>query len=401
VNLGNLYQTSGRLTEATQQLEESVQLYPSPVGYLDLVGVYSSLGETEKLVNTVKTWSEKIPSDGTPHLAWSNYYASTGDYDNALAEAKRAVELESAPVHFASLTRSYFYMNRLDDAKATAEKAIAEKQEHPDLHYYLYVIAHERGDQTAMVREAAYWKGSPFEYFFVGTQGGFAAAEGRLREAETLYKRSVEIAAKAGSNEVDRFRTTAGPLYCLFGNCGKGIALANEALKVNHNRNILTDAAVTFAAAGDSPTMESLLTELTAKAPNDAFLQKVNVTSMRALAALQHDQPEQALDFLKKADPYKNLEQNYLKGLAHAKAGRAKEAAGEFQYVIDHHGLALIMFPVTYEMAHLQIARAYSAMGNTPTARQYYEKFLGFFKNADSDLPLLKDAHAELAKLPH
>ncbi len=400
VNLGNIYQNSGRLTEATQQLEESLQIMPSPSGYVNLAGVYSALGETDKLLNTYNTWIEKIPSDGSPHFGRSNFYAAIGDYDNAVSEAKRAVELEPVPNHYAGLTRAYFYVNKFDEAKATAEKALTEKQENPDLHYYLYVIAQERGDQASLAHEAAWWKGNIFEWFFVGVQGGRSLREGRLREAETFFKRSAEMASKSDSGEPDRFKTIAGPAYCMFGNCTKGVALVTEVLKSSHSRNVLAESATTFAEAGDNAAMDSVLTELSAKFPNDRRLQKVTMASIRALAAVTHNKPEEALALLKDVEPYKATELDYLRGLAQLKSGRPKEAAAEFQKVIDHYGFALVTEPVTYEMSHLQIARAHAAMGDTAKAREYYQKFLAFFKNPDPDLSVLKDARSELSKLP-
>src|SRR5262249_40897047 len=135
VNLGNIYQQSGRLTEATQQLEESLKLNPSPIAFLNLTGAYSQLGKGDKVVETCKTWMDKFPEDGTPHFVKSNYHALIGEYDQELAEAQRAVQLEPIPIHHVAVARSYINLNRLNDAKATAESAIAAKLDHQDLHY--------------------------------------------------------------------------------------------------------------------------------------------------------------------------------------------------------------------------------------------------------------------------
>jgi tetratricopeptide (TPR) repeat protein len=400
VNLGNIYQNSGRLAEATQQLEESVQLFPSPIAYSNLAGSYSQLGQMDKMVETYKTWTAKFPSDGSPHYGASNFLAATGEYEKALEEVRRAVELEPIGLHYAALARAFLYLNKLDDAKVTAEKALADKHEHPDLHYYLYAIANYRGDQATLTREENWWKGQQYHWFFIAAQGGVAVTQGRMREAKAAYARSVETAAKAGAPDADRFKTTIGPLYCLVGDCRKGVAVVTEALRGDHSRGVLIDAAVTFAVAGSSENMESVLKEVDAKFPNEARLRKVAVPIIRALAALQQKQPAEALKSLAVDSPYKDLEFDYVRGLAQAQAQQYRQAMASFQNVIDHYGLAMVTVPMTWQMSYLQIARCYAATGDVANARRNYEKFLAFLKNPDPDLPVLKEARAELAKLP-
>ena len=82
-NLGNIYLNTGRLKEATEQLEDSIALFPSPIAFGNLTGTYAALGERDKMVATYKTWLEKVPSDGSPHAGMSSYFSSIGDYDQS------------------------------------------------------------------------------------------------------------------------------------------------------------------------------------------------------------------------------------------------------------------------------------------------------------------------------
>jgi tetratricopeptide (TPR) repeat protein len=400
VNLGNIYQQSGRLNEATQQLEESLKLNSSPIAFLNLAGAYAQLGKGDKVVETCKTWMDRFPEDGTPHFVKANYHAAIGEYDQELTEAQRAVELEPTAIHHVAVARAYVNLNRLSDAKAEAESAIAAKLEHPDLHYYLTIIAQLQGDQATVDREIAWSKDKPSEFFFTALQGSFAASRGHLHEAEAFYRRSVEVGSQnLPPDEAGRFKTTGALVQSVFGNSERGKALISEALKSPHTRNMLADAATVFAFAGDDSAMESALAELAAKFPNDAIVRKLSIPLIRSTSAIQRKQPDEVFNLLKDVAPFKSIEANFLSGAAHAESGRHQQAIAEFQVLLDNPGLAETTAPLTYQLAFLHMARSYAALGDAAKARSLYEKFFAFFKNPDPDIPLLQQARTEFAKL--
>ena len=87
----------------------------------------------------------------------------------------------------------------------------------------------------------------------------------------------------------------------------------------------------------------------------------------------------------------------YLRGEAYLLARQGKEAAAEFQRMIDDHGIVL-NFPLG-ALARLGLARSYALQGDSAKARTAYLEFLNFWKDADPDIPILKQAKAEYAKL--
>jgi tetratricopeptide (TPR) repeat protein len=399
-NLGNIYLGTGRLKEAAEQLQDSITLFTSPIGYGNLAGTYAALGEREKMVATYKSWLEKLPSDGSPHVGLSEYYKSIGEHEQALAESQRALELEPIAFHYFMLMRAYTNLNKLEDAKATAEKAIAEKRDNPDLHYMLAMILWRRGDQAALRREEEWWKGKEYEPFLPAFQAIFAAAEGRLRDAESLCRRSVEMGSKNGTEEgFPRFATTPAVVYSGYGDHAKAVEMIRAALKKQRNRYSLVDGAIVMAAAGNEEEVNPILVELAAKFPNDVFLNKLTIPSIKAMLALHKNQPEDALNQLKDTAPYADMMVDYVRGLANAKAGRHRDAIAVFQKIVDQYGIGLVSNPVAFQQAHLQLARSYMATGDAAKARQYYDTFFAFFKNPDPDIPLLRDARAEYAKI--
>src|SRR6266436_433437 len=129
----------------------------------------------------------------------------------------------------------------------------------------------------------------------------------------------------------------------------------------------------------------------------------------RAKLELHRANPQQALDSLRAAAPYElglpaysfynwpNLYPVYVRGEAYLAAHQGREAAAEFQKILDHRGIVLNE-PIG-ALAHLQLGRAYAMQGDTAKSRAAYQDFLTLWKDADSDIPVFKEAKAEYAKL--
>jgi predicted Zn-dependent protease len=131
--------------------------------------------------------------------------------------------------------------------------------------------------------------------------------------------------------------------------------------------------------------------------------------SVRAKIALNHSNPQQALDTLEVAAQYElglaaysfynwpNLYPVYVRGEAYLAAHQGREAAAEFQKILDHRGIVLNE-PIG-ALGHLQLGRAYTLQGDTVKARAAYQDFFALWKDADPDIPILKEAKTEYAKL--
>ena len=134
---------------------------------------------------------------------------------------------------------------------------------------------------------------------------------------------------------------------------------------------------------------------------------------LRALFALNHRQPSKAVELLQTAIPYElgipteggseflvgagNLYPAYVRGLAYLAAHQGSEAAAEFQKILDHRGI--VGSDPIGALAQLQIGRAYVVSGDQAKAKSAYQDFLTVWKDADPDIPILKQAHAEYAKM--
>ena len=136
----------------------------------------------------------------------------------------------------------------------------------------------------------------------------------------------------------------------------------------------------------------------------DTIVQFNYLPTIRAQIALSHRDASSATQLLRSAAPYElgnvwwaSLGPIYVRGEAYLAQHRGVEAAGEFQRVLDHRGI--VQFAPIEALAHLQLGRAYAMSGDKDKAKSAYQDFLSIWKDADSDIPLLKRAKAEYAQL--
>jgi predicted Zn-dependent protease len=167
-------------------------------------------------------------------------------------------------------------------------------------------------------------------------------------------------------------------------------------------------AALALALAGDMSRANVLADDLDKRFPEDTLVQFNYLPTTRAQLALIRKDYSSAIDTLQTAASYElGVQANigftgalypvYVRGQAGLAAHQGNEAAAEFQKILDHRGIVLNE-PIG-ALAHLQLGRAYAMQGDTTKARAAYQDFLTLWKDADPDIPILKQAKAEYAKL--
>ena len=156
---------------------------------------------------------------------------------------------------------------------------------------------------------------------------------------------------------------------------------------------------------------EALAEDLVKRFPEDTFVNFTYAPVLRAFSALGRGKPAESVERLEIARPYElavnglnfpnftlgGLYSAYVRGEAFIGGGRYAEAVAEFKKILDHRGI-IGLDPIG-ALAHLQLGRAYVLSGDTTKAKAAYQDFLALWKNADPDIPVLKQASAEYAKL--
>ena len=371
-------------------------------------------GNQEKAEQVCLAWSRAYPRDVTPHAFLSGFiYTGLGKYERAVAEAQRVIELDpDADIGYSNLAFDYLYLGRLGQAEETLRRAADRKLEMPDFVVQRYDVAFLKSDTAAMARELAVAQSDPEAEDWFSYHESFAAAyTGHLREARKLSLQAGELANQAGHRErAALFETGAALREAFVGNALAAKQRAAAALELARNREVEYGTALALALAGNSSQAQSLTDDLEKTFAEDTSVKFSYLPVIRGVLALNRGQPAATIDVLESAAPYEfgtprsNLQgffgalyPIYMRGEAYLAAGQCAEAIAEFQKILDHRGI--VISDVIGALAHLQIGRAYAKIGDTTKAESVYRDFLTLWKDADPDIPILKQAKAEYAKL--
>ena len=363
------------------------------------------IGDLEKARQVYELWSQTYPRDYVPPNNLGSMYGILGQYDKDLVEGREALRLEpGSGLGYANLVVEYLYLNRLEEARATALEAQAKNLDSPSLRLNLYRLAFMQNDAAAMAQQVAWAQGKPgVEDVLLDYESHTTAYFGRLAKARELCRQAVASAARAEKKEkVARYEADAAVREALFGNPYEARQRADAALAPSTGRDALYVAALALAFAGDGTRAQAAADDLAKRFPEGTVVQFNYLPVLHAQAALSRNDAPKAIEVLQTAAPFElgnvgYLYPIYVRGQAYLLNHQGKEAATELVKIIEHRGI-VFNEPIG-ALAHLQIGRAYAMQGDTAKARAAYQDFLTLWKNADSDIPVLIAAKGEYAKL--
>ena len=403
----NLFQPSLAIQNATKAYE--LRDRASEREKLRIAATYFRItGQMERAAEAYQLWIASYPRDLVPYVRLSVTYADMGQYEMARSEYLEALRFAPNEGHlYANLGEMYIALNRLDDAKSTFDDAIARKLDDEDMHEYIYLLAFLGRDHTQMEQQLAWAAGRPgVEDELLSTQSDTEAYYGRVRSAREFSQRAVDSALRANSKEAAAYwQVNCALREAELGNLAQAREGVAAALAWSQGEQVKIVAALTLARIGD-PKAEMIAKQLKQEYPANSLLKVYWLPTIAASLALRRGNVAEAIAQLKVAEPYESgvagtfinyLYPAYIRGQAYLMAHDGNAAAAEFQKLPDHTGIVTNF--VTGSLAHLQIARAYVAAGNRDAAKTAYEDFLALWKNADPDIPLLKEARSEYAKL--
>jgi serine/threonine protein kinase/tetratricopeptide (TPR) repeat protein len=371
-------------------------------------------GNQEKAQQTCEQWAQIYPREWTPHTFLSGFiYLVLGRYEKAAEESRKAIEL--APDTYTGyflLGYNLVYLGRSAEAEDVLRRASERKMEAPFLSLLQFDLAFLKGDSAGLQREAAAAQGKPGVEDWISDRQAFALAyTGHLQEARRWSQRASDLARETGHRErAALFETRAALWEAFFGNAPRAKRAAKDALALAKNREVRYGAALALAMSGDASQAESLTNDLARDFPEDTSVRFNYLPAVHATLALDHGDPSKAIELLEVAVPYElssprsatfayfgALYPVYVRGQAYLAARQGAEAAREFQKIVDHRGI--VIGDASGVLAHLGMARAYAMQGDTAKARKKYQDFLTVWKDADSEIPILKKAKQEYAKL--
>ena len=369
---------------------------------------FATLGDLDRELLVYPIWEHLYPREAGPWVDSSSTHEILGNYALALDEAQEAVRL--APHTYTCYTNvdsALLSLHRLDEAKQVAQRALAQGLEMPDFHLFLYQVAFLENDTKEMDAQLATFSGRSGSDARVAlyAQSSTEAYFGRLSHSLEFSRRALET-VRGKLNEVPSLIQDTDALREVeFGYPGKARRTAATALTPSSGRSAKLFTALALARAGDVTHAQAMADELNRQFPSHTLLQRYWLPTIRGAMQLARKNPAKALDALRDVSyelgdvgfPAGNLYPVYIRGQAYLGTRQGKEAAAEFQKFLDHR--SIVLNSPLGALAQIGLARAYALQGDRVKAIRAYQDFLTLWKDADPDIPILKQAKAEYARL--
>jgi tetratricopeptide (TPR) repeat protein len=423
---GSVYGTLGEDVRASEYFTKAFQLqeHASELEKLMISSTYyrNVTGELDKAAQTFQEEIENYPREWDGYIELGTVFASQGQWEKAAQITRKASRLapDKSVAPYLWIAADALALQRFGEARQIIHEAQARNMDYVYFHNALYALAFLGADSVVMTEQQRWFAGKPEENLGLALASDTQAYAGHLGKARELTKRAVDSAIRADSKETGAiWQAIAAQREAAYGNPAEARQAAAEALKlVPTSQGVEVEATLAFAMVGDTSRAESLAQDLEKRFPLDTQMQSLWLPVIRAQLALNRKNPAVALNALQAASaiefgniPFGNniscLYQVYVRGEAYLAAGQGSAAAAEFQNILDHSGVVWNCW--TGALAHLGMARANALQLRTSQgadadlartrAFAAYKDFLTLWKDADPDIPILKEAKAEYAKL--
>ena len=409
--LGVCYVNVGEPGQGTEQLKKAFELRDRASErerfYISAHYYEYVTGETDNALRAYEQWKKTYPRDVLAYDNLAMRYSGLGQHERALSITNEVLPIDPGD-RFAhqNLAVTYLYLNRFDEARAAAERANAQGVDGFSTHFVLYQLAFMKGDRPAMQREVGWATEKSDEVLMLSAEAATEYASGRVVRARDFITRAVSAARRLGWTEQAAINhASAGAYEAELGNHREAQQQVSQAQSISSAQTVEVWSALALAPTGDLNAAERIAEGLAKEYPLDTFLNNYLLPVVRARVEIERNNPAQAIALLSVASPYElaighGADQYlamHIRGEAYLRGHRGPEAAAEFEKILGHQGLG----PTSplYILAHLGLGRAAALTGDTAKARRAYQQFFALWKDADPNIPILREAKAEYAKL--
>ena len=416
-NLGHAYGEIGESDLSAESTRRAYQLRDRASDaekfYISVSYDFRVTGNLENGQKTSELWAQTYPRDVNPYVFLSSILGIMGKNEKSVEAASKAIDLDPEyGFAYGMLTFNHLALGRIEEAEATMRRAADRKLDDVGFPFVRFDIAFLRGVKAGMDREVALARGVPgFEDLMVDKEAFAMAYYGHLQQARKQTQHASDLAQQASQRESSAlYAAGAAVRESFYGNAAMARKSAAAALELSKDREVVYAAALAFARSGNEPESQTLAKDLEQRFGEDTSVRFSYLPVLRAVYALNHAEPEKAIEFLQIASAlelglprtaihafFGALYPVYVRGEAYLKARQGAQAAAEFQKIIDHR--FIVLGDCIGALAHLQLGRAYAMSGDLAKAKAAYSDFLTLWKDADADIPVFIQAKAELAKL--
>jgi serine/threonine protein kinase/tetratricopeptide (TPR) repeat protein len=426
--VGNAYFGLGQTERANEYYTKAFELRERTSEWekLAITADYHRIvtGDLDKAAQTYREWIGSYPRIGGVYGYLGLVLSVQGQYEKAVELTKENMRLvPDDPAPYSNLAGYYLALQHFDEARNIIHEAQTRKLDEFPIHNDLYALAFFGADSAAMAEQQQWLAGQPeAENFGLALSADTEAYHGRVGKARELTQRAVDSAVRADNKEAGAvYFANAAVQQAAYEKFAEAKDSAAQALKLAAaSQGVKSEAALAFAMVGDTARAKALAQDLGKRFPMDTQMNSLWLPAIRAQSALVRKNPAGALNALEATSStsielgaigFVNniscLYSTYLHGEAYLAAGQGNAAAAEFQKILDHSGIVWNCW--TGALAHLGVARANVLQARTSQgpdadaarvrALAAYKDFLTLWKDADPDIPILKEAKAEYARL--
>jgi tetratricopeptide (TPR) repeat protein len=388
--------------------------------YIDFTYDRHGTGNLEKAYQTLELWAQTYPRRGGGNadprgLLGGISSHGTGRFQTAIEIAQERIARDpDQAMAYGLLAAAYLRTDRFAEVESTLQRAFERKLETATILVNRYNIAALKGDQGEMNRVVSQARGKRRSEHCVAHQEALALARsGRLLAARRSSNRAVDLALQEqiGRESAASYLASRAVWEAFYGNAAEGVRTALAALELSKGRDVEFAAGFALALSGDSSRSRALTGDLEKRFPEDTFAKFTYVPVLRAFAELRRGKPAESVELLEIARRYElapnglafngyylgGLHSAYVRGEAFIATQQYAEAAAEFQKILDRRGL-VALDPIG-ALAHYRLGKVFALSGEKAKAKAAYEAFLTLWKDADPDIPILRNAKTEYAKL--
>ncbi|MGI8410680.1 MAG: tetratricopeptide repeat protein, partial [Pyrinomonadaceae bacterium] len=364
-------------------------------------------GEMDKATETLELWRSTYPSFVVSYVSLSDSLERLGQSEKAIAFARQGLKLDpNYATIYMNLVESLVSLGRYEEAKETCRLAFEKKLDGDYFHLFPYMVAFIENDAAVMADNLRWFSGRDDEYLALDLRSGSAGFNGQWRTAQDFSRRAIDLACRNNAKEVAAKFAAEQALRIVFWSSGAGLpesddsqlkpilkAQTNKAINLEKGQQVVTYTALALAAAGHAGEASVLADELAAERPKDTLLNQLWLPTVQAALLLQCGKPKEAIEELEITERLEKAAEfypQYLRGLAYLKLNKARDAAREFDKIINNRGEA----PLSSIYPLAQLGKARATKDNAE-----YEKFFELWKDADKDMPALLAARAEFESL--
>jgi tetratricopeptide (TPR) repeat protein len=358
----------------------------------------------DRALDLARSWTATYPREAGAFNSLGVAYIRIGQFEPSVAAFREAIRLEPTfTPSYGNLAAALLALNRYDEARDVLRQAAERRLDFNGARRLSYLLAFVQGDTATMEHELAESVGPRETNSAFGWQAHTSAFAGQAAAAHEQFRLGVRLAVQGKFTEVAAQLTLEdAENHAVVGDCPTARSEVNAGLELSRDNATLERASRTLALCGSDQQAAALIAELERRFPEATLTHRVAVPITRSISALEQGQAARALQQLETVAPYEHAPSGefwpaYLRGRAHLQLRDGASAVADFRAIISHRGE--VPASVLYPLAHLGLARASALTGDLSQARESYRTFFELWKDADAELPVLKEARAEYARI--